>query len=148
MRRGYMRWARHTTREVLEELTSNQELIGVLTGQWGDYGLPPGRSSFAIHAQVVRHYMWGACYPVGGSSAFARSMAPLIESNGGEVIYQAAVEEILVSGGRAIGVRLADGRCLDAPTVVSDAGLHNTYLRLLPEQIAAQYGLPATASRV
>ena len=148
MRRPYMRWARRTTREVLEELTSDQELIGVLTGQWGDYGLPPGRSSFAIHAQVVRHYMSGACYPVGGSSAFARSMAPLIESTGGTVVYQAEVSEILVRNGRAAGVRLADGREITAPVVISDAGLHNTYLRLLPGKLAAGLGLPATASRL
>ena len=120
----------------------------MLTGQWGDYGLPPARSSFAIHAQVARHYMWGACYPVGGSSAFARSMAPLIESTGGAVIYQAEVDEILVEGGRATGVRLADGHRFTAPTVISDAGLHNTYLRLLPAETAARSDLATTASRV
>ncbi|MGC2398838.1 MAG: hypothetical protein WA510_03610, partial [Acidobacteriaceae bacterium] len=36
----YMRWARRTTREVLESLTRNPELTGVLAAQWGDYGLP------------------------------------------------------------------------------------------------------------
>ncbi|MGB9291311.1 MAG: NAD(P)-binding protein, partial [Terracidiphilus sp.] len=50
MRLPYMRWARQTTREVLESLTGNRELMGVLTAQWGDYGLPPGKSSFAAHA--------------------------------------------------------------------------------------------------
>jgi all-trans-retinol 13,14-reductase len=29
----------------MKELTSNMELIGVLTGQYGDYGLPPAQSS-------------------------------------------------------------------------------------------------------
>jgi len=148
MRRGYLRWASRTTREVLEELTSNQELIGVLTTQWGDYGLPPSRSSFAIHAQVVRHYLWGACYPVGGSSAFAGSMAPVIEATGGVILYQAPVAEILIREGRAAGVRLEDGRELEAPVVVSDAGIHNTYLRLLPDEITEDLGLRATATRI
>jgi all-trans-retinol 13,14-reductase len=148
MRRGYLEWAKRTTREVLESLTSSRELIGVLTTQWGDYGLPPGRSSFAIHALVARHYLWGACYPVGGSSSFARSMAPLVEAAEGAIVYQAEVEEILLRGGRACGVRLADGRELEAPVVVSDAGLHNTYLRLLPAGLAEGLGLRASASRV
>src|SRR5208283_4208962 len=59
MRFPYMRWARRTTREVLEDLTSNRELIGVLTAQWGDYGLPPAKSSFAVHATIAEHYFGG-----------------------------------------------------------------------------------------
>ena len=59
MRAPYMRWAKRTTGEVLEGLTANRELIGVLTGQWGDYGLPPARSSFAIHATIAEHYFAG-----------------------------------------------------------------------------------------
>ena len=83
MRAPYMRWARHTTREVLEGLTSNRELIGVLTAQWGDYGLPPAQSSFAIHATIAEHYFGGASYPVGGAGAIAAAMVPLIEAAGG-----------------------------------------------------------------
>ena len=67
MRVPYLRWAKCTTREVLESLTGNRELIGVLTGQWGDYGLPPGKSSFAVHATIAEHYFGGASYPVGGA---------------------------------------------------------------------------------
>src|SRR5208337_752220 len=63
MRVPYTRWARQTTREVLESLTGNRELMGVLTAQWGDYGLPPGKSSFAAHATIVAHYFDGASYP-------------------------------------------------------------------------------------
>ena len=32
------------TRQVLEELTSNQTLIAYLTGQWGDNGMMPAES--------------------------------------------------------------------------------------------------------
>ncbi len=55
MRRGYMRWARRTTREVLSGLTSNAELIGVLTGQWGDYAgcRPAARASRSTRRSCV-----------------------------------------------------------------------------------------------
>jgi all-trans-retinol 13,14-reductase len=76
MRAPYLRWARRTTREVLENLTANQQLIGVLTGQWGDYGLPPARSSFAVHATIAEHYFAGGSYPAGGASAIAAAMGP------------------------------------------------------------------------
>ncbi|MDH3254139.1 MAG: NAD(P)/FAD-dependent oxidoreductase, partial [Acidobacteriota bacterium] len=110
----------------------NLELKGVLTGQFGDYGLPPGRSSFGMHAMLARHYLRGGFYPVGGSSAIAGAIAPVIEETGGEVHFQAEVAEILLRRGRAVGVRMSDGRELEAPAVVSDAGVHNTFLRLLP----------------
>ncbi len=68
MRSPFLRYARRTTKEVLDELTDNIELKGALTGQFGDYGLPPGQSSFGMHALLTRHYMRGGFYPVGGSS--------------------------------------------------------------------------------
>ena len=67
MRRPYLRWAKRTTREVLEGSPATRSSIGVLTGQFGDYGLPPGASSFAMHAMLARHYLRGGFYPVGGS---------------------------------------------------------------------------------
>jgi all-trans-retinol 13,14-reductase len=137
MRAPYMRWARRTTREVLESLTANQELIGVLTAQWGDYGLPPAKSSFAIHATVAEHYFDGGSYPVGGSGVIAEAMAPQIESNGGCVAVSAEVAGILLDGNRAAGVRMSDGREFRAPMVLSDAGASNTFERLLPAQLPA-----------
>ena len=45
MRLRFMRWARRTTAEVLAEITPNERLRAVLTGQFGDYGLPPGQTT-------------------------------------------------------------------------------------------------------
>jgi len=132
MRRPVMRRASKTTRETLEALTLNQRLIGVLTGQWGDYGLPPAESSFFIHALIAAHYLKGAAYPVGGASRIAATIEPVIESAGGAVITSAEVSEILVEKGRAVGVRMADGNELRAPTIISNAGFTNTFFELLP----------------
>jgi len=132
MRAPFLRWANRTTLEVLREFTSNQELIGVLTAQWGDYGLPPAQSSFGIHAIVAGHYFDGASYPVGGASRIAETIAPIIERSGGKVVVNGEVSEILVKNGKAAGVRMADGRKLHAPLVISDAGARNTFQHLLP----------------
>lgn len=132
MRAGYMRWARRTTLEVLESITANRELIGVLTAQWGDYGLPPGKSSFAVHATIAEHYFAGASYPVGGAGTIAEAMISRIEKMGGAVVTSAEVQSVLVEGGKAAGVRMMDGREFRAEMVVSDAGAGNTFGRLLP----------------
>lgn len=143
-RRRFFRHADRTTREVLESLTGDQRLIGVLTAQWGDYGLPPAASSFAIHALVAHHYFGGASYPVGGAARIAETVAPVIRAAGGELLSNAEVAEVVVEGNRAVGVRMAaDGAVLRAPLIVSDAGVANTFGRLVPAPVAARHGLRA-----
>ena len=56
----------------------------MLAAQWGDYGLPPEESSFAMHAIVAHHYFEGASYPVGGAGRIAETIAPVIERSGGK----------------------------------------------------------------
>jgi all-trans-retinol 13,14-reductase len=144
MRAPFLRYADRTTASVLSSVTSNRELTAVLTGQWGDYGLPPGQSSFGMHAIVARHYFGGASYPVGGASQIARSIVPLIERSGGRVVVGAEVTRILTSpAGRAIGVRMAGGREFRATSVVSDAGALNTFDRLVDPEVASRLGVLA-----
>jgi all-trans-retinol 13,14-reductase len=134
MRAPMMRWATRTTAEVLRTFTQNEELIGLLTAQWGDYGLPPGQSSFALHAIIANHYLEGANYPVGGADRIAETVAPIIEQAGGKIVVNAEVAEILLEGKGAVGVRMPDGQILRAPIVISDAGARNTFERLLPHE--------------
>jgi all-trans-retinol 13,14-reductase len=141
LRRRFLKYAGRTTAEVIGELTTNKQLLAVLTAQWGDYGLPPAQSSFGIHALVARHYLDGAAYPVGGASRIAAAIAPVIERAGGRVLVNAEVKRILLEGGRAVGVEMSDGRLIRARTVISDAGAANTFGRLLPEEVAGRLGM-------
>lgn len=138
-----------STREVLEGLTQNQELIGVLTAQWGDYGLPPAKAAFVMHAMVAKHYITGGNYPVGGAIKISETIIPTIEAAGGQVFTYAGVDKILVENGRAVGVRLQkDGLEIRAPQIVSCAGLVPTYTRLLDAQVASEHGLLAPLQKV
>jgi all-trans-retinol 13,14-reductase len=125
------RFARLTTREVMDGLTANPELKAVLTGQFGDYGLPPSQSSFLMHALLAKHYLNGGAYPVGGSSSIFNRIEPVIESAGGKVFVRAGVDSILHRNGKAHGVLMEDGTELHAPIVISSAGLPLTYGKLL-----------------
>ena len=146
--REFHRWSDRTTLDVLQGLTSNKRLIGVLCGQYGDYGLSPSQSSFAIHCMVARHYFGGAFYPVGGSGAIAEHVAPVLQAAGGLIVTNAEVAEIVVRKNRAAGVRLADGRVLESKLVVSGAGYINTIRHLLPDDVVAKHGLDRTLPRV
>ena len=128
-----------TTYEVLKRLTDNEKLIAVLTGQWGDSGVPPKSGSFLIHCLIVKHYLNGGYYPVGGASKIAESIIPQIQATGGEVFTYAKVDEILIESDKAIGVLMADGSKILAPIVISNAGAFNTFEKLLPSATVKQH---------
>jgi all-trans-retinol 13,14-reductase len=148
MRRKFLRHASRTVAEVLDGITDNELLKTVLTTQYGDYGLTPKRASFGIHAMVFNHYLRGAGYPVGGSGRIAAEIIPEIEAAGGAVVVGAEVAEILMERGRAVGVRMADGKELRAPIIISDAGVPNTVHRLLPTAAPGRLSLASVLKRV
>jgi len=139
-RNKYLALSDRTTKEVLDELTDNDELKAVLSAQYGDYGLPPAEGSFAIQAVVNKHYWNGGSFPVGGCERIAETIAPVIEQAGGQIAVRAGVEEILVKDGKAYGVRMEDGSTLEAPIIVSNAGYLNTMARLLPTKVQRSIG--------
>lgn len=146
--RGFHKFSDQTTYEVLRKLTSNEDLIRVLCGQYGDYGLPPKKSSFSMHATVVRHYFDGGSYPVGGSSQIIKAIEPLIEASGGMILVKAPVKEVTIENNRAIGVELEDGKTIRAKQIVSGAGIVTTYKNLLPQPVVRQHKLREQLTRV
>lgn len=131
--RKFHQYSDRTTLDVLRSLSSNEKLIGVLCGQYGDYGLPPAQSSFAMHAILVSHYFNGGYFPVGGSAKIAEHIYPQIKAGGGEVYSNAEVKEIILEGHKAVGVRMADGYELKADKIISNAGVFNTFQRLIDQ---------------
>ena len=133
------RTATGTTKAYLDARFRSPELRGVLASQWGDYGLPPSRSAFAVHAMIVSHYLEGGWFPRGGSARIARTFEKGIERAGGAVRVAQEVTEILTENGAAIGVRVMDRRgtpirerIYRAPAIISAVGAFNTFNRLLP----------------
>ena len=130
-----------TTATYLDEHLRDPQLKAVLASQWGDYGLPPSESAFAIHALVVASYLDGGYYPIGGAGTIANSVATIVSANGGQCLVDHRVAEIIVSNGAAVGVRVASHGHQDAtlefsaPQVVSDAGAFTTFCHLVPQSV-------------
>ena len=133
LRRGFHKYSDVTTYDMLRRLTDNERLISVLCAQCGDYGLTPRRSSFAMHVLLARHYLDGGNYPCGGASSIHQAVLSVIQEHGGQVAVAADVERVLVEGGKAVGVRMANGDELHARVVISNAGARNTFQRLLQD---------------
>jgi phytoene dehydrogenase-like protein len=122
-----VRTPRLTTAAYLRRHVKNEKLRAVLTSQWGDYGLLPEQSAFAVHALIVSHYLRGAYYPKDGAERIARIVEEIVEAHGGAFLINSEVTEILTRDGSVAGVRVRNLQKLEmaeyhAPVVISDAG--------------------------
>lgn len=75
--------------------------------------------------------VWG--YVQGGMGGLSNAIAASARSRGVEIRTAAAVEQIVIRDGKAIGVRLADGSTLAARTVASCLDARVTFLKLVGE---------------
>jgi all-trans-retinol 13,14-reductase len=130
----FLKFSNMKTYEALSTLTSNQELIGVLSGQWGDYGMPPKESSFVMHCMIANHYFDGANYPVGGSRMISENILPVIQRYGGKVLKSTGVDKIYTENGECRGVILESGEQVESNIVISSAGVQNTLTKLLRDE--------------
>ncbi|XP_053706662.1 all-trans-retinol 13,14-reductase-like [Synchiropus splendidus] len=123
--------------ELISSLTQNKDLRALSAYLF--YGVPPKESSFLINALLLHHYKRGAYYPRGGASEFAYHIIPVVEKAGGTVLVRARVGRVLLDQqGKAQGVTVQKGQeeiKIYAPTVISNAGIFNTFQTFLPKQI-------------
>jgi phytoene dehydrogenase-like protein len=92
----------------------------------------------AIAALVTFAWMaeGDAGYPIGGSLEFARAIEKRYLELGGDIDYRARVEEVLVEGDTAVGVRLDDGTVHRGDRVISAADGHHTIFEMLKGRYA------------
>ncbi|XP_019186845.1 PREDICTED: prolycopene isomerase, chloroplastic [Ipomoea nil] len=86
-----------------------------------------------INASMVlcdRHF-GGINYPVGGVGGIAKSLAQGLVNRGSKMLYRANVTNIIVESGKAVGVKLSDGRKFYAKTIISNATRWDTFGKLL-----------------
>ncbi len=112
----------------LKATKSASGIIGTMMGPRS-----PGSAYVLLH-----HYMgeidgafraWG--FQKGGTGAISESIASAARSGGAEIRTSAAVAQVIVKQGRAIGVALANGDEIYAPVVVSSLDPKRTFLDLI-----------------
>jgi phytoene dehydrogenase-like protein len=141
----WRQYAGRTVQEVLQEITDEPRLAGLLAGPWMDTGAPPSRATFLLGACVARGLsIEGGAYPVGGSTGLAKCLVPVVENGGGRVLVRANVREIVVDprSHRATGVEMDDGTIISCKRVVSSAGYHNTFGKLVSEDVTKRLEIP------
>lgn len=69
----------------------------------------------------------------GGIGSLSEALRKAFEAHGGTVQYRADVDRILVENGKAVGVRLKDGKTLSAKAVLSSVDARSTFVGLVGE---------------
>jgi len=141
LRRDLIRFARFMllpARRMADESLRGDAARRLLAGHVSHADLspetPPSGAFAIMMAGLGQQY--GYPTPEGGAQRLAEAMAARLAAHGGTVECGAAVEEVLAKGRRATGVRLADGRTIDATrAVVADVDAPTLYRRLLPSHL-------------
>jgi phytoene dehydrogenase-like protein len=124
--------------EMLDERFEN-DLVKALFGFdaiVGNYASPYAAGS----AYVMLHHAFGEVngkkgvwgHAVGGMGAITQAMARAAREHGAEIELDAGVREVIVEGGRAIGVILDNGETLRAKYVASSVNPKLLYTQLIP----------------
>ncbi|MBI1250729.1 MAG: FAD-dependent oxidoreductase [Alphaproteobacteria bacterium] len=90
-------------------------------------------------AYVLLHHVFGEAngekgawgHAVGGMGAITQAMAMACAEKGVEIVIDSAVDRVLVDGGKAVGVRLANGQEERARCVISNAAPQVLFERLV-----------------
>ena len=115
---------------------------------FGRYATYCGSSPFAAPATlmlVAQVEMDGVWAVDGGMLAVATALADLAQERGAAIRYGQTCAQVLVRGGRACGVQLASGECIDADSVVFNGDAAALPLGLLgADCVAAVPPVPAS----
>ncbi len=138
-RRGLLQFAGRTLvscRDWVTETFESEAARGLLAPWVLHTGLGPDQASSGFMTQVIAAalQLGGMPVPAGGGVRLVDALAGIVTDAGGSVVTNADVERIVVAGGKATGVRVADGALYPASRAVV-AGVTPTQLygRLLSD---------------
>jgi phytoene dehydrogenase-like protein len=133
-----------TSRDWLTTTFRSERAHGLLAPWVLHTGLGPDAAASGFMTRVIAFAIEAGGMPIprGGGARLVDALVRLIEDHGGTCRTGQDVERIVVSGGRATGVRLTDGEVLDARrAVVCNVTPTQLYGRLLgPGDVPAEIG--------
>ncbi len=138
----HQKLAEQTTQTYLDRHFHDPKLKALLVSQWGDYGVTPEQSAFALHALIVTHYLNGAWYPVQGSGQIAQQMIATLQAHEGTCLTRHKVTRLLTQQDAVTGVEVEHKGKLKqffAPVVISNIGAYESYHRLLQDHVKPHY---------
>lgn len=82
----------------------------------------------------IDNHVGGSFYPAGSTLYLPGKLEKSIEENGGDMLYEQEVGQILIRNNQAVGVELTDGTQIEADAVIYSGTVWNLYGRMISEQ--------------
>jgi len=125
--------------DMLDVRIKDSKLKAIISSLWGYYGLPPSKlSSYYYALPTIGYLTGGGYYPRGKSQKISDAFVSFIEENGGKVLLQTRVDQILVKDQTAYGVKTADGKTYTGKVVVSNANAIDTFHKMIKDKDSLQ----------
>jgi phytoene dehydrogenase-like protein len=143
--REFMELIRRQPGEVVEELFEDERVKVLFLFKLSLFGtvLHEALGTESPLGSLIRAFDLTTGYELcaGGSFNLARGLMETFIAHGGHFMPQAHVDRIVLEGGRATGIELADGRTVNAKDfVVSTLDVHQTFEDMVGrEQLPAEY---------
>lgn len=117
----------------------DERLIYALGYQAKYLGMHPTACSSVFSLVTFLEFYDGIWHPEGGFRALARGLARAAEDLGVKIHRGRPIRQVIVQGGQASGVELADGERVYADAVVLNADFGHAVTHLLPEEARGPY---------
>jgi phytoene desaturase len=125
--------ALHNHYRRLDGFFHTERLKNVFSFQDMYMGISPFNAMATFSMLQFTELAEGVWYPEGGMTRITDALYNLAVERGAEVRFDAPVVQIEIRGGRAVGVRMADGDRVAADVVLANADLPYVYAKLLPD---------------
>jgi all-trans-retinol 13,14-reductase len=106
--------------DVINDITSNEELKALLLSNNGLYAGIPSKTPFYIHALINCFFIQSAYKIRGGSGMLATALQEIIEEQKGVVLVNKKVTKINTADGKAVSVVTADGQVIAGKSFYSN----------------------------
>jgi phytoene dehydrogenase-like protein len=121
--------------EIINETFEHEKVRTLMLYASCMWGLDPHETGLGFMVPLMLDRTVNKCYCYGGSHKFAGALAREVVKNGGLILEAAGVDDIIVEGGRAVGVALAhEGRTLRGKVVMSTLDPQTTFSDLVGEE--------------
>lgn len=117
----------------------SEELRLSMTFQAKYLGMSPWQCPATFTILPLIEHKWGIYHPIGGLNAISEAMAKVIREEKGVIHLNRPVKRIVVEGGRARGLILADGERREADAVVVNADFAWAMSNLVPNDARRKY---------
>ncbi|MBZ5758940.1 MULTISPECIES: NAD(P)/FAD-dependent oxidoreductase [Rhizobium] len=109
--------------------------LKTMMAAWGlhlDFAPDVAGGALFPYLESMANQAFGMVIGQGGADTIIKAMTGMLTARGGEILLGTAVDKVLVSGGKATGVLLADGRRLEASrAVIANVNPKNLFDKLL-----------------